>query len=156
MQLLSFVIIEKNNNYLFVCEPSLKWRNQWFFPGGKLEKNEDPVTAAIRETKEAAACDVILDGIFYFRFFKGIINNQLHIYYHGRTDQPVEKTISDKHSLSSKWFSYEELSKVPLRQDALQVIDAYRSLQGSLPIYNFNFVTSKAPRKILSKNFNPF
>jgi ADP-ribose pyrophosphatase YjhB (NUDIX family) len=156
MQLMGFVVIEKDNHYLLVCESSAKWKGKWFFPGGHLNKGEDPVSAVIREAKEEAKCNVVLDGIFYFKFQKKFLNHKMHIYYHGRTDEPVVKANPDEHSLGSKWFTYEEITSLPLRDDALQILDIYRGLTTSLPIYNFNFIRKRTPYKIFQKDFNPF
>lgn len=151
MRLLSFVIIEKNNRFLLVCEASSKWKGKWFFPGGKLMHGEDPVTTALRESKEEAKCKVLLDGICYFKFYKGFLKNELQIFYRGRTEDAIIKTTVDEHSMGTKWFTYEELSQLPLRQNALQIIDAYRALNVSLPIYSFHFINNKTPIKIPEK-----
>jgi 8-oxo-dGTP diphosphatase len=39
--------------------PGMDWApNQWALPGGKIEDNESPLSAAIRETKEETDLDV--------------------------------------------------------------------------------------------------
>ena len=39
--------------------PGMDWApNQWALPGGKIEPNESPLSAAIRETKEETTLDV--------------------------------------------------------------------------------------------------
>ena len=153
---MSFVIIEKDDNYLLVSEASPKWKGKWFFPGGHADKDEDPVSAAIRETKEEAECEVVLDGLFYFKLRKVLWTNTLHLYYHGRTNKPVVKTEPDRHSLGSKWFTYEELLSLPLRGNALHIINIYRALKTTLPVYCFDFSKDKTPQKIDPKDFTSF
>jgi 8-oxo-dGTP pyrophosphatase MutT (NUDIX family) len=147
MQLKSFILIEKENNFLLIAETRRKWKGLWFFPGGTSFPNEDPVSAVMRETKEETGCGILLDGLFYFRLYKGFFRDTLHVYYHGRIAKPDFET--DKFSEKFKWFSYEELSKAPLRQDALQVVDAFRTLRSTLPIYNFNYISGRNIRKEL-------
>ena len=43
----------------------------WEFPGGKVEKNEDPRDCVIRELKEELDIDIMVDGIYdvvYYRY----------------------------------------------------------------------------------------
>lgn len=156
MRLLSFVIIEKDNHYLLISESSPKWKGTCFFPGGHCNKNEDPVSAAIRETKEEAECDVVLDGMFYFKLQKGFWRDAMHVYYHGRTNREVVKTEINEHSMGSRWFTYEELLDLPLREDALHVINIYRALHTTLPVYCLNYLRDPQPYKINPKDFDPF
>jgi len=153
---MSFVIIEKDDNFLLVSETSAQNKGTWFFPGGHAGKDEDPVTAAIRETREEADCEVLLDGLVYFKLKKGFLKSALHLYYHGRTTKPVVKTAQDKHSLGSKWFTYEELLQLPLRDDALHIINIYRALSATLPIYCFDFKRDDKPIPVDPKDFNAF
>ena len=59
MKLASFTLIENDDNYLLVQENSLRWKNHWFLPGGKSEKNESPEQTAKREAKEEIGCDIV-------------------------------------------------------------------------------------------------
>lgn len=142
MDLKSFVLVEKDDRYLLIAEKSAKWRGKWFFPGGNVDKGEDPVTSVIRETKEEAACAVSVQGIIYFRFYKGLLDDSLHIYYAGSTTSFIEKEKADKHSLGSRWFTYEEIKELQLRQHALEVIDAYRASKTMLPPDRFRSIES--------------
>lgn len=141
MRLMSFVLIEHNDQYLLIKEASEKWNGCWFFPGGKVEPDESPEVAAIRETSEEAGCVVSLEGLIYFRMYPSVLSTRMHLYYKGNTDGlPVKKT-ADKHSLESGWFNYEQVSRLRLRQDALQVIDAYRAYKtAGIPVHHFHIV----------------
>ena len=54
------VVLNKRDEVLILKRPSTDdWApNKWALPGGKLEPNESPLSAAIRETKEETTLDV--------------------------------------------------------------------------------------------------
>ena len=54
------VILNERDELLILKRPPfVDWSpNKWALPGGKLERNESPLTAAIRETKEETDLDV--------------------------------------------------------------------------------------------------
>jgi ADP-ribose pyrophosphatase YjhB (NUDIX family) len=153
MKLMSFAIIERDNHYLLIRESSSKWKGKWFFPGGHVTSGEDPVSSVIRETKEETQRNALIDGIFYFKLERKILIDKMHIYYHGRINETVDVT-KQKCFKNSQWFKYEEISNLPLRENALFILDIHRALTVSLPIYNFNFTRQPTPYQI--KNFNPF
>src|SRR5688572_27348441 len=102
MQLMSFVVIEKDDRYLLIKEASAKWSGEWFFPGGKVNKDETIGDAAEREVREEAGCNVKVKGIFYFRYFKYLISDCLHIYFHGNTSDVHPKHFADENSLDAR------------------------------------------------------
>jgi len=54
------VILNKRDEVLLLKRPpGIDWApNKWALPGGKIEPNESPLSAAIRETKEETDLDV--------------------------------------------------------------------------------------------------
>ena len=54
------VILNKRDEVLILKRPdTVDWApDKWAYPGGKIEENESPLTAAIRETKEETTLDV--------------------------------------------------------------------------------------------------
>jgi len=54
------VVLNKRDEVLILKRPpGVDWSpDKWALPGGKLEENETPLTAAIRETKEETTLDV--------------------------------------------------------------------------------------------------
>lgn len=54
------VILNKRDEVLILKRPHwIDWApDQWALPGGEIEENESPLTAAIRETKEETTLDV--------------------------------------------------------------------------------------------------
>jgi ADP-ribose pyrophosphatase YjhB (NUDIX family) len=127
MKLASFTLIENNDNYLLVQENSLRWKNHWFLPGGKSEKDESPEQTARREAKEEIGCDIDLKEMFYTKYSPGIIVAELCFYYYANPSSPID--MKNQHSLKSRWFTYDEITKLPLRENARDIIDTYRNLK---------------------------
>lgn len=127
MKLASFTLIENDDNYLLVQENSLRWKNHWFLPGGKSEKNESPEQTAKREAKEEIGCDIELKEMFYTKYSPGIILAELCFYYYANPTLPID--MKSQHSLKSRWFSYDEILTLPLRENAKDIIDTYRNLK---------------------------
>ncbi len=140
MILKSFVLIEKAGRYLLIKEAAKKWNGKWFFPGGKVELNESPENAARRETKEEAGCEIVINGMFYFRYNQGFLDNHLAIFYAATiVGEEIIKTVADKHSLEVKWFTYEEILKLSLRQKLLDILNNYQK-ENILPTTNFKII----------------
>jgi ADP-ribose pyrophosphatase YjhB (NUDIX family) len=136
MKLTTFALIECDESYLLICEASPKWKGKWFFPGGHAKKHETPEQAVVRETKEEAACEIALKGMFYSRYFPGLMNNKLCIYYYAEAITKDIKKQADKHSLESRWFRYEEILKLPLRDNVIDIINTYRNLKRNHSLQN--------------------
>ena len=141
MRIKSFVLIEKDGRYLLIKEDAPKWEEKWFFPGGNVKDGESPEEAAIRETKEEAGCRVVLNGIIYVRYYSSFFEGKTHVFYSASVVDDEIKTIEDKHSLSVKWFSYEELSKLPLRQKMMEIVNCYREHKGMIPVGAFKIIS---------------
>ncbi|MES2513531.1 MAG: NUDIX hydrolase [Bacteroidota bacterium] len=135
----SFVLIEKEGRYLLIREAAAKWKGKWFLPGGKVDPGERPEDAAHREVREEAGCNVNLKGIFYFRYNEGFLDRYLALFFSADMIGDEIKTIADKHSLEVKWFTYEEIKTLQVRQKMLEIIDSYR-MSGVIPVSNFKFM----------------
>lgn len=140
MRIKSFVLIEKDDRYLLIKEAAPKWEEKWFFPGGGLKENESPEEAAIRETLEEAGCRIELKGIVYIRCNPSFLQGKVSVFYLADIIGGEIKTTEDKHSLSVKWFSYEELSKLPLRQKMMEIVNCYRQHKGLMPLEAFKMI----------------
>ncbi len=55
----SYVLVEKNGRIAFVHRENTSWMNSHYgLPSGKVEKDEDYLSAAVREAKEEIGIDV--------------------------------------------------------------------------------------------------
>ncbi|PGR90158.1 (deoxy)nucleoside triphosphate pyrophosphohydrolase [Bacillus thuringiensis] len=56
------VIVNENNEVLCALRsPTMTLPNYWEFPGGKINKGEEPPAALIREIKEELGCTIVVD-----------------------------------------------------------------------------------------------
>src|SRR5688572_4025695 len=122
MDIKSFVLVEREGHYLLIRESSFKWKGKWFLPGGNVKKGERPDLAVIREAREEAGCDIVLDGIFFIKCYQGLFSSKLHIFYTGKMTGGEIKTKPDKHSLGAGFFTYDEIRKMPLRQKLQKIL----------------------------------
>lgn len=58
------VCVKKDNKILIVEENRKDKKGKWNMTAGKLEENEDIVTAAIREVKEETNIDIISKDLY--------------------------------------------------------------------------------------------
>jgi len=106
-------ILEKDGRYLFVQEKKEKFFGLWNFPAGKLELNETPEEAAVREVKEETGYSVKLTGkigvweaaVTKHVFAGEIIGGNLN--------------VPNNEIMDAQWFSFEELKNM---QDKLRHI----------------------------------
>lgn len=56
------VIVNENNEVLCALRsPTMTLPDYWEFPGGKINKGEEPSAALIREIKEELGCTIVVD-----------------------------------------------------------------------------------------------
>ncbi len=119
---ISAVYIEHNNNILLLHRQNNKFQgNKWGIPGGKVEKNETPLQAAIREVKEETGYDIskqpIEDvGTVYIEYSE----TDHFIYHMFRTqlsDNPEAVKINFKEHKGFTWVTPAEGLKMDLLQD---------------------------------------
>lgn len=93
MILVVSVSITKDKELLMIEEKRDSGINQWNFPSGRIEKNEDIMAAAIREVKEETGLDVELllttgvynftsdssDQVILFHFIGGIVSGEVSL-----------------------------------------------------------------------------
>lgn len=94
--------------------------NLWGIPGGKLEKNETPLEAAIRETKEETGFDISNQPIIYLNKVY-IKYPSIDYVYHMIKCTPVEHPENVKISFNEHkgftWVTPKEALQMELMQD---------------------------------------
>jgi ADP-ribose pyrophosphatase YjhB (NUDIX family) len=129
------------NKKVLLLKQSAKARHssKWGPPGGHLEKNESPTETCVREVKEEAGVNIIINGIVECAI-QGEINKELAlvILYHAA---PKSSNIKiDKDEISSyAWASLKEIrnDKYPLRNPMLKKILIRSLTEKPLPISAF-------------------
>lgn len=137
MRLKSFVLIERENRYLLIQEASAKWKGKWFLPGGGVKDDETLEAGVKREVREEAGCDIELTGVFFVKYHAGFFNRKVSVFYCGRMTGEKIKTEPDEESLDVKWFTYEELLLLPLRQNLKKLVEIYRSHTHFMAVEDF-------------------
>ena len=103
---------------------------KWEFPGGKIEQNESPEQALIREISEELNCFVYVDTFFdktIYEYDFGVVH--LHTFLCRLKDQnPI---LLEHHD--AKWLSISELDSLDW---APADIPAVKKLQQSLHLYD--------------------
>ncbi|MFA6066269.1 MAG: NUDIX domain-containing protein [Candidatus Babeliaceae bacterium] len=98
----------------------------WDFPKGKIEANETPRQAAVREVKEETGLQVVLDDVFeqsltyLFKDKEGVTINKTVTLYLAKVDTEVV-TLSSEH-IYYKWLIFEDALKLLSFQNARQII----------------------------------
>ena len=95
--------------------------NKWGIPGGKVEKNETPLQAVIRETKEETGIDISNQAIETLKTVYVEYNESNHFVYHAfRTqlqgDPGAVRINFDEHK-GFTWVKPDDALKMDLLQD---------------------------------------
>lgn len=119
------LVFNKNNQVLILRRSSKVSRSGgWDFPGGGVDKGENPLSAATREIKEETALNVneLYPVSTYLAKTDG--EDDLIIGYVAKTDNEQVKLVGWEHD-DFKWVAIEELRKLDLPKEHTAVIDAY-------------------------------
>ena len=105
------VCVKKDNKILIVEENRKEKKGKWNMPAGKLEENEDIITAAIREVKEETNIDINIKGLIYIEEKISSIGQLLILYFLG---EYVSGEISyDNEEISNvMWMTHEDINKL--------------------------------------------
>lgn len=102
---------------------------KWGVPAGKLEKNESPLQAAIRELFEetgisSSEVSQIQDlGMLYMR--KPEIDYTYHMFAFHLNEMP-KVSLSAREHQNFTWASQEDLERIPLMAGAKEALDHYK------------------------------
>lgn len=120
--------IEDDGKILMVQQNKEEYRNLWDFPGGKVEENEDIITAAKREVKEETGYKVSIDNLLFMQNYisdKGVI---LIIYFTASLLDSVSYEYNMDEIKDKKWMTIDEIRMMPEdlyrgKKDIKKVID---------------------------------
>lgn len=135
-------VIRRGARFLLVQEK--KYGQTWTVPGGRVEPGESWQAAALREIREEAGVDAILDGVI--RIEHDVSPHgpdhrvRLRVLFHGTAadapngGDPITKTIPDDESLGAAWLTLAEIRARPPRGGELvALLEAIE--RGDQPIY---------------------
>lgn len=108
MEIIVGAIVIKDNKILMVKETKKECYGKWAFPAGHLEKNENVMDGARRETKEETGCNIQLQKVFPI-----ISNNKNIIMIHFLADLLSESNYYDKSEImETNWFELNQIKKM--------------------------------------------
>lgn len=126
MSLFALVVVKRGSEFLVIQER--KFDQTFYVPGGRVDAGETFTQAAVRETKEEAGIDVVLEGLLRLEHSPG----RLRAVFLARPavpDAPL-KSVADEHSLGARWVTRNELDKLALRGDEVRSMFEYVALGG--------------------------
>lgn len=126
MSLFALVVVKRGSEFLVIQER--KFDQTFYVPGGRVDAGETFTQAAVRETKEEAGIDVVLEGLLRLEHSPG----RLRAVFLARpavADAPL-KSVADEHSLGARWVTRNELDKLALRGDEVRSMFEYVALGG--------------------------
>lgn len=116
----SLVLVKSGRRFLLVHE---RKHGGWYIPAGRVEAGETFQHAALRETREEAGIDVVLEGVVKIEQRPGPSFMRLRVVFLARPkDDTPPKSVADEHTLEAGWFSLEEASKLTLRGDEVEAL----------------------------------
>jgi 8-oxo-dGTP diphosphatase len=116
------VLIDPDQNILVSERPLTKsWAGYWEFPGGKIELDETPEQALIRELREELGITVKpqhLDPLTFVSFDYAKFHLLMPLY----AVRQWQGVVSSKEAQALQWVSLEKLKKIQLLPADLPVI----------------------------------
>jgi len=117
--------IEHNNKFLILLRPQTKTRNrEWGLVGGKINQDESPEQALIREIAEEIGFDAREKGLeFIGNFILQYPDNTWDFsVYRLKLKQPISLKLNESESLDYKWVTPQECFSMPNLMRGLYVI----------------------------------
>ncbi len=122
-ELAGCVIIEEGELLLLYREDE----EHWEVPGGKVEEDESPTEAAVREAKEELGIEVELEKPFFSGEFQH--SGELYLWhgYLATIERGVPEIQEEKFS-DVEWVSGDELDELELAPNLEQILPALRNI----------------------------
>jgi ADP-ribose pyrophosphatase YjhB (NUDIX family) len=126
----STAIVLNNNNEILLAkrsyenDPISRYHEYWGLPGGRIEENEQPSEAAIRETKEETGINISLISTrpIVMSCIEATGNHVVKLAFIAKYVDG-EINVKDKGTSDVKWFSQESISLLrttPLTKELIQ------------------------------------
>ncbi|KAH3759233.1 NUDIX hydrolase [Pelomyxa schiedti] len=124
------VVTPPNDAHSFV---SVRERDGWYLPAGRVDYGETFPTGAVRETLEEAGIPVNLEGILRIQHsFVGFHRFRVIFLAHPADNTPL-KTVPDEETLEARWVTTEELATKRLR--SMEVLKIFKWVERGPPVY---------------------
>ena len=129
----ALVIVRLDDRWLLVHER--KHGQRWYLPAGRVEPGETFAEAAVRETREEAGIDVVLDGVVRVEHSPHVTDGaRMRTVFVGHpSDRRPPKQVADDETLGAAWVRLDELDRYPLRGEEVRELIGY--VAGGGPIY---------------------
>jgi ADP-ribose pyrophosphatase YjhB (NUDIX family) len=133
------VVVRRGDEFLLVQER--KHGQSWYLPAGRVEPNEDLVSAARRETLEESGVAVDLEGIVRIEHSpRADGQSRVRVIFVAAPLGAADpKQVPDEHSLCAGWFSLPAISSLPLR--GAEVVDLLTYVANGAPSYPLTLIT---------------
>lgn len=141
------VVVHHANRFLLVQEH--KHEQRWYLPAGRVAPDESLIEAAQRNTIQESCIPIIPEGILRIEHTlvqKNMVRVRV-IFVARPEDNTPPKSKADQYTLGAKWFSLEEIDKLPIR--GKDVRDIFRYMARGATVYPLDLLTVEgAPYKL--------
>ena len=125
----ALVLVRRGNHFLLVEETD--HGGGWYLPAGRVEPGETLPDAALREVREEAGIDVVLDGVY--RIEHTVLESggaRVRVLFSATpSDDRAPKSVPDEHTLRAGWFTRSEAAVLRLRSSEVTGLLALASTQ---------------------------
>lgn len=113
----ALVLVRRLDEFLLVEERD--HGGGWYLPAGRVEPGESLHEAALREVREEAGVDVVLDGVY--RVEHTVLESggaRVRVLFSAHpADDREPKTVPDEHTLRAAWYTPAAAMRLPLRSE---------------------------------------
>lgn len=130
----ALVLVRRGDLFLLVEEAD--HGGGWYLPAGRVEPGETLHEAALREVREEAGIDVVLDGVY--RVEHTVLESggaRVRVLFSAvPADDRAPKSEPDEHTLRAGWFRAAEAAALPLRAEEVTGLLALAAAQAPAPL----------------------
>lgn len=105
------VCVKKDNKILMVQENRREKKGKWNMPAGKLEENEDIISACMREVKEETGIDVEIKSLIFLEEKVSSVGNLLILYFLGEY-KSGNISFDSEEIANVKWMTIDDINKI--------------------------------------------